>query len=121
MMTMATPKLSLCLVAAAAAMISLPATAGAQPRRDVRTVVVQYSDLDLSHAAGQKALESRIERAVRKVCRSNIAHNMAERQDVAQCEKIARTVAQAQVEVRIAQQSELSKQLARTRRVATDN
>jgi UrcA family protein len=112
---MATPKLSLYIVAAAAAMIAVPASAG------VRTMEVRTGDLDLSRAVGQQELQDRIDRAVRKVCRSNVARTLGERKDVAQCEENARAGALVQAEERIAQSTQLRNQLARGRRMATDN
>jgi UrcA family protein len=113
---MATPKLPLCLAAAAAAaMLAVPAAAG------VRTMEVQTGDLDLSRAAGQQLLQDRIKRAVRQVCRSNVARTLGERKDVAQCEENARAGAQVQAEERIAESTQLRDQLARARRLATDN
>jgi UrcA family protein len=112
---MATPKLTLCIVAAAAAMLAVPASAG------VRTMEVRTGDLDLSRDSGQQELQDRIERAVRQVCRSRAVRPLAERKDIAKCEENARAGAQAQAEERIAQSSQLRNQLARARRMATDN
>ena len=39
--------------------------------RGERTIEIDTSDLDLNHAAGQRALEGRIRVAVRKVCGTN--------------------------------------------------
>jgi UrcA family protein len=82
---------------------------------DVRTMEVRVSDLDLSRPSAQIRLQERIDRAVRKVCRSNAAHNLAERQDVSRCETGAKAGAQAQMTQRIAEHKDLRKQLARAK------
>jgi UrcA family protein len=114
MKMMATLKLSLSVVAAAAAMFAVPAMAG------VKTVEVETGDLDLSREAGQQELQDRIERAVRRVCDSTAVRPLSERQAIAKCEKNARADAQVQAEQLIAENGQLRNQLARARRVATD-
>ena len=47
-------------IAAAAAALAAPATAG--------SIIVQHGDLNLTTAAGQKTLDGRIDVAARKVC-----------------------------------------------------
>ena len=44
--------------------LSAPASAGVPT-----SIAVSYADLDLSHAAGQKQLERRIDAAAHKACR----------------------------------------------------
>jgi UrcA family protein len=102
-------------------MLAVPASASVDTLREARTTEVRYNDLNLSHAAGQEELNSRIERAVRKVCRSHTSRNLRERLDVAECEENARTAAQAQAEKRIAEYTGTRKPFARAQRVATDN
>jgi UrcA family protein len=87
----------LCALMAGGMVISTPAFA------EMRTIEVQTSDLNLSNASGQDRLQRRIENAVRQVCRSHIARNFGERQDIAKCEAEARVDAQAQVSQRIAE------------------
>jgi len=52
-------------LALATAALAVPAAAAED---QLPTVVVRYSDLDLTSAAGQKRLDMRLERAVREVC-----------------------------------------------------
>lgn len=56
---------ALCAVALGGAAVS-PALA---EQFEHKTVSVSYADLDLGTAAGQKALDKRVERAVRSACR----------------------------------------------------
>jgi UrcA family protein len=94
---MATPKTILPLsVASLLLAVAVPASA------EMRTTEVRVSDLNLANPAGQQELESRIERAIKNVCRSNSSKSLSERQDVARCEASARTRAVAQAEARIA-------------------
>lgn len=95
---MATPKFALSMaVAAAGLMLSVPASA------DVRTMEVRTGDLDLSQPAAQELLADRIDRAVRRVCRSNDQRNLEERRDAAQCEANARADAEAKMMRKIAE------------------
>lgn len=69
--------------AAALLAVSAPAMA------DVKTKQVQYNDLDLSSAAGQKRLATRIRSAVKSVCGNLRAASLAEKQDMARCQRDA--------------------------------
>jgi UrcA family protein len=107
---MATPKLPLTFAAAAVALaFAVPASAG------VRTVEVSVSDLDLNRPSAQQRLDERIDRAVRKVCRTKVAQNLGERQDVAECEANARADAEAQKALRIAEHRDVRKNAAKSR------
>jgi UrcA family protein len=116
MIKMATPKLPLMIAAAATALsLSVPAHAG------LRTTEVSVNDLDLSRPSAQQRLDDRIKRAVRKVCRSHVAANLGERQDVAECEANARADAEAQKAERIASHKESRRAALKSRlKVASD-
>jgi UrcA family protein len=110
MIEMATSKLPLSIAAAVTAFaFAVPASAG------IRTTEVQVHDLDLARPSAQERLKERIDRAVRKVCRSGQAKNFGERQDLAQCEANARADAEAQASDRIAQHKSNRKQAASAR------
>lgn len=113
---MANPKLPITfMVAAAALTFATPAFAG------VRTTKVKIGDLDLTNPAAQRQLDERIDRAVRKVCRSNFVNNFDARRDIAQCEANARSDAKAQMAQRIAEQKSLRKDAVKTRlKLASD-
>jgi UrcA family protein len=68
-----------------------------------RTVEVRTSDLNLTRPSAQAELQQRIARAVRKVCRSRVADNATERQDLKRCEADAWAAANAQTTQRIAE------------------
>jgi UrcA family protein len=87
---------NLLALAAASAAIATPAFAG------YRTMEVRTNDLDLSQASGQATLQSRIDRAVKQVCKTPAASNITEQREVRQCEAEARIGAQAQAARRIA-------------------
>jgi UrcA family protein len=94
---MATPKTILPLsVACVMLAVASPASA------EMRTTEVRVNDLNLANPAGQQELESRIERAIKNVCRSNNAKDLSERKDVARCQANARSSAVAQADARIA-------------------
>jgi UrcA family protein len=86
-------------MAALAVLSATPAFAG-----EWRTKEVRIADLDLTSEAGQKRVYSRIERAIKTVCRSHGARPLSERKDIQQCETNARTAAMANVKEHIAQQ-----------------
>jgi UrcA family protein len=94
---MATPKalISLAIFAGSIA-FTVPASA------DVRTMEVRVDDLDLTRPSAQDRLQERIDRAVRKVCVSNVTRNAGERNDTKRCEADARADAEAQATDRIA-------------------
>lgn len=56
------------LTASAAAALATLATFSTLPAAHAATAAVEFADLDLSTAEGQAKLESRIQRASRKVC-----------------------------------------------------
>lgn len=113
---MAIPKWRLSVATFAAAFaLSAPAYAG------VRTTEVQVSDLDLSRPSAQEQLKGRIERAVRKVCRSDLARNLGERNDIVACETDARAKSEEQMMQRIAEHRAVRTQAMKSRlRVAAD-
>ncbi|MBL0924440.1 MAG: UrcA family protein [Sphingomonadaceae bacterium] len=97
MFKMATPKLfSLTVLAASALAISTPAMA------DWKHKEVQFGDLDLSSASGQKRLASRVKRAVTQVCATPRAFTLAERADQIKCEQNAMANAKPKVSRAIA-------------------
>ena len=59
---------SITLTLAAAAALAVPATAFAARDETAPTIGVHYKDLNLATAAGQKELESRLDKAARQVC-----------------------------------------------------
>lgn len=78
MMTKFSKILCGCVTAAVMA-TSVPAIAGENSK------LVQYDDLDLSSAAGQKRLETRIKSTVKQVCGYPRAFTLAEKQDQRRC------------------------------------
>ena len=75
------------------------------------TVAVPYSDLDLTREAGRKALDARLERAVRKACGGSApVRDLAEMAVWRTCIADARVSYQAQVQ--------LALEAANARRVA---
>lgn len=107
---MATTKLPLTFAATALALaFVVPASAG------VRTVEVSVNDLDLNRPSAQQRLDERIDRAVRKVCRSKVAHNLGQRKDVAECEANARADAEAQKVKHIAEHRDIRNNAAKSR------
>jgi UrcA family protein len=104
---MATPKTILPLsVASILLAVAVPASA------EMRTTEVRVNDLNLANPAGQQELESRIERAIKNVCRSNNAKDLSERKDVARCQAYARASAVAQAEARIAAHKAQNRRMA---------
>lgn len=76
-----------------------PAIAGLKPQ--VQTISVPTSDLDLGTAKGQRALDKRVEKAVRSVCRT-VSSQTGTRimdQDAQNCLARARADAKRQVAV----------------------
>jgi UrcA family protein len=85
------------LVAAALALSSLPAVAAQPP-----TVNVPISDLDLSTARGQQALERRLKAAIARVCirpNEQLPRTIAVQQRVHACMASARDGALLQLQV----------------------
>jgi UrcA family protein len=94
---MATPKAYLpAAILAGILAFSAPASAA------WRTTEVRINDLDLASSAGQATLETRLERAIKNVCRSNSSKALSERKDIAKCEANARATAEAEAEKRVA-------------------
>ena len=69
------------LTAAAAAALATLATFAAMSSAHAKSTAVQVADLDLSTAAGQAKLESRIASAARAVCKSEITGSRMARID----------------------------------------
>ncbi len=85
--------------------------ASAPAMADVNTKQVQYRDLDLSSAAGQQRLATRIKYAVKQVCGDPRAYSLAEKLDLVRCRrdamesampKVARTIARYKETKRVA-------------------
>ncbi|HEV7232914.1 MAG TPA: UrcA family protein [Sphingorhabdus sp.] len=94
---MATPKLfATTLLAAATLAIATPASA------DWKTKEVGHEDLDLSTAAGQARLKTRVKSAVKQVCGAPRAITLQERIDQKNCEADAMARAMPKAEQRIA-------------------
>lgn len=94
-------------LSSAAALLAVSAPAMA----DVNTRQVEYRDLDLSSAAGQKRLTTRIKSAVKSVCGDPRALSLDEKQDFARCQRDALESAMPKVERTIARYKE-TKRLA---------
>ena len=73
---------TLIALATAATLIAVPAAA--QDPSETVTITVQTSDLDLSDVADQERLESRIDTAISRACRSG-GRDLASRRIEAQC------------------------------------
>lgn len=74
---------------------ALPASASI-PDYDTRSVTVDYSDLDLSHAHGVSTLQHRVSGAVREVC-GGPSFGLFEQSDQHRCIKIAASAAAGDV------------------------
>jgi len=70
-------------VLGAAGVCALAASAGAE--EDPPSKIVRYSDLDISHPAGAKALYARIRAAAREVCSLSTGHDSVLRGVVKGC------------------------------------
>ena len=79
----------LCLFGAAAPAVAAPAT-------DNASIAISYSDLDLNHRTGRKALDTRIVRAAKSVCFDG-TRDLAARLAYTDCVKGAVTAARNQV------------------------
>lgn len=73
----------------------LGATAPAAAAEPVRTVTIDYADLDLAHDGGRDALDSRIKAAARKVC-SDGSRDLRSRTEETRCVRTAIEGAQTQ-------------------------
>ncbi len=113
---MATPKLfSLAVLAVSALAISTPAMA------DWKHKEVQFGDLDLSSASGQKRLDTRVKMAVKQVCASPRAYTLAQRADQSKCEKEAMARAMPKAERTIAAYIENQRLASAKTRVVAGN
>ncbi len=65
---------------------------------EVVTVEVAHADLDLSHAAGQKALEARVEAAIKTACAKPSIRNLKAMQAWESCKADATAQVNAQLE-----------------------
>ena len=80
----------------------LPFAAMAAPP-DGQSVVVRYSDLDLTTNVGTQMLQTRINHAARAVCGDADTRDLLGMHEVQHCRKVALGSAAPQVEVAIAQ------------------
>lgn len=101
---MATPiKSVIGLSAVALSAISLSSTASAETgAAESVSQTVEYSDLNLASAEGQKRLESRIKSAVRSICSNNRRVTLTERRLENQCQAQAMQAAMDDAKVAIA-------------------
>lgn len=94
------------LILAALAAAPLAQTAAAQTAPANPSVAVAHKDLDLRTAAGTKALDRRIWRAVVEVCGTAPDFDIAGKNDVRQCRRDTKRVASAKAEVMVANASQ---------------
>jgi UrcA family protein len=87
--------------AAAAAALATVATFAATSSARAETTTVQIGDLDLSTAEGQAKLESRIDRAARRVCKDAVTGSRVAAID-AECVKNAKASIEKQLTARSA-------------------
>lgn len=90
---------SLLTVGLSAALVTPAFAANPFEEAPRRTAEVQFADLDLGTAAGQRALDTRIETAIRQVCR-NVSVKTGTRimdQGMQECKARARAEAKQQV------------------------
>ncbi|HWI87118.1 MAG TPA: UrcA family protein [Sphingomonas sp.] len=85
-----------------AACILVPSVAVAGPFSETRLEHVSYAELNLSAPAGQMALEHRLERAARHVCRTADAWDLREQMSANACRKQALVDARFQMNQAIA-------------------
>lgn len=93
------------LILAALAAVSIGQPVSAQTAPANPSVAVAHKDLDLRTAAGTKALDRRIWRAVVEVCGTAPDFNIAGKNDVRQCRRDTRALASAQADVVVANAS----------------
>ncbi len=100
---MATPRspISLSLIGLSALALVIPAVA-TPAMAETATRIVEYSDLNLASAKGQKRLETRIKAAVRTVCRERDARSIVEQRLVKQCKLAATSAAMRDAKIVIA-------------------
>lgn len=93
------------LILAALAAVSIGQPVSAQTTPANPSIAVAHKDLDLRTAAGTKALDRRIWRAVVEVCGTAPDFDIAGKNNVRQCRRDTRTVASAQADVVVANAS----------------
>ncbi|MDO9367901.1 MAG: UrcA family protein [Sphingopyxis sp.] len=93
------------LILAALAAVSIGQPVSAQTAPANPSVAVAHKDLDLRTAAGTKALDRRIWRAVVEVCGKASDFDLTGKNDVRQCRSDTRLLASAQAEQVIASAS----------------
>ena len=93
------------LILATLAAVSIGQPVSAQTAHANPSVAVAHKDLDLMTAAGTKALDRRIWRAVVDVCGSAPDYDIEGKNDVRQCRRETRRVASAQADVVVANAS----------------
>ena len=100
---MATPlsPIGLSLIGLSALAVAIPATA-TPTKTEALTHNVQYADLNLSTAKGQKRLEVRIKSAIRTVCRERNARLIVEQRLVKQCKLAATSAAMRDAKIAVA-------------------
>jgi UrcA family protein len=76
--------------------IILVATVAAANPAHAQTQIISYADLDLTSPAGQAALDSRIQSAVRQVCGRAYPIDLQSQRDVARCRSATLADVQAQ-------------------------
>lgn len=93
------------LIALATAATLLAVPAAAQDATGNVTITVETNDLDLSSSADQQRLDSRVQTAIRRACRSG-GRDLASRQVEAACRASLSDAASPSVELVIAQANE---------------
>lgn len=93
------------LILAALAAVSIGQPVSAQTAPANPSIAVAHKDLDLRTAAGTKALDRRIWRAVVQVCGTAPEFDLAGKNNVRQCRRDTRTVASAQADLVVANAS----------------
>ncbi|MHA4838052.1 UrcA family protein [Sphingopyxis sp. MSC1_008] len=93
------------LILAAFAAVSIGQPVSAQTAPANPSVAVAHRDLDLRTAAGTKALDRRIWRAVVEVCGTAPDFDIAGKNDVRACRRDTRALASAQADVVVANAS----------------
>jgi UrcA family protein len=89
-------KFALLMVGSLVGVLGLGAASAATPDRDVATVVVKYSELNLSTDAGVHELYRRIMHAARQVCPDESIKDLRVHQQIAVCrdQAVARAIQQ---------------------------
>lgn len=89
-------KLALIMIAAIAPMAGIAAPAAAEDNERPR-VAVRYDDLDLLSVAGRQQLETRVQVAIRHMCRNEPQRELWQRTAAAECERAAKRSAEPQL------------------------